>query len=525
MRVVAIAVVLAAVGCSFTSPEAIIVETSPEPDAVDVDRRSGVSVRLRTKLDLASFDADSFRVFRGEMRVRGTLSTPVLVRDGEDGALVWYTRVAFQPERPLLDGERYTATISGTIRDDTGRTLGNDYSWSFVAHRRSWQSGIPGDTRFVNPSDIRLATRGDRGAVALWPDPQRGLVASVHADDRWKQPEDVWSVATDDISAYALGAAESEDVIVAWIQREPAGSRVWTRSYTGGHWLPTGTLGEPGVAEDGVAVAIAPDGGRVVVWSTIADGATGVWASRYDKVSGWAAPEPIAAELSGEVAILGAWMGQGRAHALLTTFDGEASTLWAASAEESAAWTMAAPVERLPARIRHSRLVVNDSATALALTWVHTGREDGMGVKRWTLSDGWEPFVRVDDRASEGSAPAIAVDSDGAVALGWSIDDEGWLAQLTDAGLSEPSAIALQREPMALDLGPEGDVLVVGATYLGTEIVATIHDRSGGSSSPVIVGNTGHTAALALARSTSGTALAVWVQGLSNVTLGASVYR
>lgn len=99
----------------------IVVRVSPWAGATEVDVRSEIEVGFDERVDAASVDSGSIRLFRGDRRLRGQISQParrVLI---------------FDPARRLKKGATYRVVVRG-LTDVLGNP-GPRFAWRFTAER------------------------------------------------------------------------------------------------------------------------------------------------------------------------------------------------------------------------------------------------------------------------------------------------------------------------------------------------------------------------------------------------------
>ena len=97
------------------APEFSVTTVSPPPDSTNLPRNAAISVRLNAALDAASIDTGGFRLegVAGSARVRGAT-------------------VVFQPAAALAPRTAYTAILAAGVKDNSGRTLPQEYRWRFT---------------------------------------------------------------------------------------------------------------------------------------------------------------------------------------------------------------------------------------------------------------------------------------------------------------------------------------------------------------------------------------------------------
>lgn len=99
-----------------------IIDTQPVANSFGQQRDDAVTATFNRTLDSATVTNSTFRLFDS---ASGQVSGTGTYNSGKGMA-------TFTPTSPLTYGERYTATLSASISDPNGTTLGSDYSWSFT---------------------------------------------------------------------------------------------------------------------------------------------------------------------------------------------------------------------------------------------------------------------------------------------------------------------------------------------------------------------------------------------------------
>lgn len=118
-----------------TTPPSVI-SANPTGGAAGVPITSPLVITFSESIDPSTFNTATFSLSAGEGNIAGTVTA--------DGALITFT-----PSAGLAYSTEYTATITSGIKDFSGNTLTDNYTWSFTTVPDSWARtyGLAGEER------------------------------------------------------------------------------------------------------------------------------------------------------------------------------------------------------------------------------------------------------------------------------------------------------------------------------------------------------------------------------------------
>ncbi len=243
----------------MTPPE--VTGTSPSPNLSCVGPDAYVSARFSEALDAATVNSGAFTLSpAGGMPIDATVS-----HSGETAEL--------RPLLPLIPGTDYVATLSATIADLAGNTLGTDYTWSF----RTTNSEDVGDwtttsTNGAPPARHKHTAVWTGSEMIVWGG--RAYVAGnfvpTNTGGRYDPASDSWSPVNTD------GVWPKQDHTTVWTGTEMI---VWGDYYDDGGrydpgtdtWQPTSRDGAPSGRTGNIA---AWTGTEMIIWGGMTAGGT-----------------------------------------------------------------------------------------------------------------------------------------------------------------------------------------------------------------------------------------------------------
>lgn len=235
----------------MTPPE--VTGTSPAPNLSCVGPDALVSARFSEALDSATLSSQTFTLSTaGGAPIDASVS-----HSGESAQL--------RPLLPLIPGTDYMATLSATIADLAGNTLGTDYTWSFrttnTADAGDW---ITTSTNAAPPERYKHTAVWTGSEMIVWGGRAfiSGTFATTSTGGRYDPATDSWSsVNTDGISAKQDHTAVwTGSEMIVWGDYTDVGGRYDPGTDT---WQPTSGDGAPSGRIGNVA---AWTGTEMIIW-------------------------------------------------------------------------------------------------------------------------------------------------------------------------------------------------------------------------------------------------------------------
>jgi alpha-tubulin suppressor-like RCC1 family protein len=247
-----------------TGPE--IISTTPSTGATGVSLSSGINVKFSENMDCSSVSAGTFTLTNAGGSVSGTVSC------SNDTAV-------FTPSSKLSSNTVYTAKVTGGangVKDTSGNSLLNDYSWSFTTKL------VSNITEMSGGIFHSVALKGDKTVIA-WGGNMYGQLGTGDGLDTVVPVSvgglsDVVSVSAGDYHAVAL---KGDGTVWTWGNNTygQIGDGSTTRANTPVQVL--GLSGITGIAAGGSATYAVKTDGTVWAWGNnehgqIGNGSSGV---------------------------------------------------------------------------------------------------------------------------------------------------------------------------------------------------------------------------------------------------------
>lgn len=339
-----------------------------------------------------------------------------------------------------------------------------------------------------------------------------------------------WSAAPPRVNAGNLDAEEPHvamdaagNAIAVWYQLDGATRNIWASRYeraTG--WSVPATIDQSAELADSPEVAMDAAGNAIAVWIQRHVGAPSLWASRFTPAGGWETPELLEL-LDGSAAILPHIAMNATGYAVVTWFQSEATgNIYVNRYVPGAGWQGRESVETHPMAAVVPRVAVAPSGQAVVM-W---RQQDAVGT--WDLyatsaaaGGAWSAPVAVEQASGDIAVFDLAAGADGAVAA-WTQWDSGrnqcWAAFLQADGNWAPRQ-RLDSEPgFCYDVQVATDALG-GAQFVwsqdtptGRSIWTNASTRAGGWGTAARLTTGGEARDPAIGVDAVGNALAVWRQ-------------
>lgn len=294
-------VILAGCGGSANSDRSDfnVISTTPPSSALTVELNSAPTATLNADLSFSAQVSQSFSVTCESGPVGGAVEF-----DSESRTLTFRPQTPFQPE------EVCSARIMGTLEDNFGRRLGQDYVWEFRTRPRQWGPRVT--LSQLQSVDFATAVDGNGNAVVAW-DTGANLLASVYRerDSGWSSPKEILNTNTIPLNQHEMAYLPDGNIlaIMTMVTMETPEFSLYVSRYhaLSGDWHPPEPLESlPGNA---YAFQLKTDrnGNVWVIWTQHYFDVQ-VYACRFDWKKGvWSTPFLLSigsqAHLTGEAAI------------------------------------------------------------------------------------------------------------------------------------------------------------------------------------------------------------------------------
>jgi hypothetical protein len=441
-----------------------VVDTTPAPNAADVDILAPISLGFSESVDPSTVTAESLSVTINGVPVAGAVAC--------DGSRV----CTFTPAGPLPYLEPVDVALAATVKDRAGRALRAPHALSFTTRGRQWSArpalvqasrpglspdvavdgqgrvlavwvqgvgdvfrpyaasytpyvgwGAPQQLDTINEGDAEqpaVAMNAAGRAVAVWvlrKGSQADLYAAEYAPGGgWSTPQKVES-RTEPVSAPRVAVDGAGNGLAVWKQSDGTAESLWAARLVVGVGWSAPLLLETGASHASVPALAAMRGGEALVAWTQPDteGAVQVWASRFTPDTGWTAPE-VAAGTKTEAPVAAALSLDGSATILFRRPVGPDAVIstFAARYAPGSGWSETS-TSLGPALARTEELSVAMDRWGRALAaWVgpRGGISQTLYVQRFTLEGGW---TRMDITRGSSGQPMVAADGQGNFHVLW----------------------------------------------------------------------------------------------------------
>ena len=479
-------------GSEEPSPEFLmVVQTSPRDDAKQSATETRIGFQVDGEIDPDTLTSDAFFVTdQNGTRLQGER---VILQDDPTAAEIVL-------DAPLDVITTYTATITTRLQSLGGRSLEENYEWTFETLDSAWgvSEWIEEDV-FGTSAAQQAAVDGQSNAIAVWehgPDQVTAIWANRYTKvGLWGEP-----VAIDDgnggAAAPQIALDKAGNGIAVWERSEDGGftANIWTNRYD----VATETWGTPELLQSGditnaeePQVAMADSGGGIAAWVQLDDETSGrvVWARAHSVASGWGTAQLIS-EPTPATRILGELLldcdSAGNAIAVWSrpTVDGD--VIWANRYTAASGWGEALLIKDDGATsARRLKLSVGPGGDSIAVWIQDNGTRDDIWAARFSDS-AWGQPERIDRYdADDKNDPDVAVDGSGVAHAVWSQTDPDfaniWSSQYTrGSGWGAPELI----EPPNDDPRDDADAVTpsVGINSLGNAFVVWLQRSEGWAS-------------------------------------------
>lgn len=522
-------------GGGATDPEFEVTGTTPENDAVGVDRDTalGVSFNKDVFVKTATEDDDRILLRRTgkDTDIKRAITSP------EADSLV------ITPESPLALLTNYTVTATTGITGLDGTPLVNNYSWSFTTGDGGWGDAGGIETDNAGEADLpQIAFDSSGNAIAVW---QRTNNSGSDRNiwfNRYSASSGSWGSAEPidnarNASRPQIAIDSNDNALVVWVQPDGGGIyKIWANRYSAdtNSWNDSSELIEAsGPGNSGYPqIAIDSNGNALAVWYVGASNPS-IMTNRYTAATdSWNGSSErldtgVDSALSPQVAI----DMNGNALAVWEQWDGSRYNIWANRYSAGTdSWGGAELVETNDAGWATSSQVVFNANGDGMVVWEQT---DGSGRNIWfnrylADSNSWKGPEKISGNEDNPTySPQIALDASGNALVVWRQKDgtrfDIWASRYTAGTDSWSSAELIETDnagdakspQVAVDTG--GNALAVWHQNDGTRynIMAnryTADTDSWGEAELIEMDNAGDAGSPQIAVDANGSALAVWQQ-------------
>ncbi len=387
---------------------------TPASGATDVARNTTVTATFNEDVLGTSVDDTSFTLSAADS-VSGSVSF-----DGLNNI------ATFTPDSDLAMMANYTATLTSSITDLSGDSLGDDYSWSFTTADGNWGTASvidSGDTLVdTNRPSVAHLSNGDTLVV------YRKIDESVWANryvegSGWGAAEKIGDSSVDfvHIAADSLGNA-----IVVWKKRDGNKNNLWFNRYVSGSGWEGDARIRSSNGSNHPRIAFDGSGNATLVWYESDDTRFNVWGARYEPNTGWTGAHKLDSEDFGdardpEVAV----NDDGRAVVVWQQFNGARWNIWGKFYIPGKGWFSAVEIEDLSEQDLHPKVAIDNSGYAIAV-WEHSGNASAgykIYASRFDPGQGWGAPKAIEGNANQPRNAVVAMDSEGNAAVVWAQQD------------------------------------------------------------------------------------------------------
>lgn len=303
LRVLAIFLLVTLVGCGGAAntprPDFNVTSSTPSASALPVELNFSPTATLNTDLSSSTRVTENFSVSCESGPVAGAVDYESDTRT-----------LTFRPQTPFQPDEVCSARILGTLEDNVGRRLGDDYVWEFRTRPRQWGPEVT-----LSPLQLRdfaTAVDGSGNAVVAW-DTGSNLLVSVYRErgSGWSTPKEILNTNAIPLNQHEMAYLPDGNIlaIMTMVTMETPEFSLYFSRYdaSSGDWYPPEPLESlPGNSSD-FQLKTDPNGNVWVLWTQHYFDVQ-VYACRFDWGKGmWSTPFLLSigsqAHLNGETAI------------------------------------------------------------------------------------------------------------------------------------------------------------------------------------------------------------------------------
>ncbi|MBZ2167239.1 Ig-like domain-containing protein [Marinobacter sp. F4216] len=450
----------------------IAIATTPESEALDVDRTDTVSAQFGEDILVTSVSDNSLTLSADGQPVDGALQF-----DAQSNIL------AFTPEKKLPKSTRVEATVDEGVADIEGNVLGAEYRWSFMTEGASWGDGEVLQVSSGPLSNLQFAANDDGDTLVVWVQNQHVFASRFDAaSGNWLSAERVGSNAGATARPHAA-MSPTGDAVVIWNNADDGAlyARRWSTLL--GSWESERRVGNLAGEADYPQVAMDAQGNALAVWQQRDGQALSIFAGRLSAGSeNWAALDRIdthpdeshqptvAMTADGEAVVV--WRQRVSAFGSLSTFDVHANRL------VSGVWQGVAALGDGVNSVASPQVAVDSAGRAFVVWRQNDGGSQGIYATSTTESGHWGVAERIGIAGASVTRPDIAADGPGNAFVVWQrYDNSGSRIQVNRFSSGWQGATTIQANLERADMpsiatSGSGDAVVVWSQREGSGFFA-----------------------------------------------------
>ena len=421
-------------GCHCGGKKALTVDaTAPLDNQIEVPIETTIAVELSEEIDPVTLTNESFTL---EDATGARVSGTVTIGEVPDVAV-------FTPDEPLALLTAFTATVTTAVMSIRGRTLDEDFQWTFTTLDSAW--GVSETIENIGTGNARRHQLGidpEGNTFAVW-EQATGNRTDIWSNrytrrDQWGEPELIETNDDGSATRPQIAVDPAGNAFAVWEQADGDETFIWANRYVVGEgWgdaqpLQTGEITNarnPSVAAD-------PAGNAIAVWIQRDLFSTGelAWASRYVVGDTWGPSEPIdpvAPSLAGIVTEVG-MDEDGNAIAIWTRPRLVGKNIWAnryvVDPEDplEPGWEGAVIInDDDESSTTDPRLAVDPMGNAFVVWTQPDGEREDIWTNRYEAEVGWGPQELLEDNeTADAKEPDITTDASGFAYAVWTQADE-----------------------------------------------------------------------------------------------------
>ncbi|HKS16016.1 MAG TPA: Ig-like domain-containing protein [Planctomycetota bacterium] len=462
----------------------------PAADSVNVSRTQGLNVVFTRTVDPDSITSTTFTLESASGLV--------------PGAVAGFSNVAtFTLQSPLAPLTTYVATLTKDVRALSGKTLGQDYTWTFTTLDRTWSTPLPLEGEAGSVSDHGLASNRVGDAVAFWRQTVNGeqgvYLFPFTPQDDWSGPFKLDPAGGGLAYAPQVSIDDSGAIVAIWRETGATATSLWSRRYLpGSGWENAEELSSITSAFDGIDLALGPTGlGYVIYLRQGVVGNSGDVFRSHDPQTGWgdeqlpgqiAQADAAVTNASGRTVHAASYYNPatGSGNAISRTYDPGVG--WST-------WTLG-PGFSQPNIV----LSTIDDAGNTILLWEQNANNGLKAIvwNRYSWGDAWSGTTAITSPTTGARAPAIGGIGSGRTLIAWEQGESGQNTSIRfvvfDPATSFSTPSPLNDAPVNAESGAsvsmdsQGRTLVAWTEHQFPWIVRSRHfDPSTGWSTPITV--------------------------------------
>lgn len=392
----------------------VVSSVTPASGATDVARNTTVTATFNEDVLGTSVDNTSFTLSAANS-VGGSVSF-----DGLNNI------ATFTPDSDLAVMTNYTATLTSSITDLSGDSLGDDYSWSFTTADGSWEfaEAIDSGDTLVDTNRPSVAHLSNGDTLVVYRKIDESVWANRYVEGSgWGAAEEIGDSSVDFVH---IAADNQGNAIVVWSKRDGNKINLWSNRYVSGSGWEGDVRIRNSNGSNHPRIAFDGSGNATLVWYESDDIRYNVWGARYEPNTGWTGAHKLDSEDLGnardpEVAV----NDDGQAVVVWQQFDGANWNIWGKIYTPGQGWFSAVKIESLSGQSLRPKVAIDSSGYGIAV-WEHSGDASAghtIFASRFDPGQGWGVAKAIESDTAQTRNSVVAMDSEGNAAVVWAQQD------------------------------------------------------------------------------------------------------